>query len=260
MDHNAVNDRALVLAAFGTSTVARDTYDFFDDLARRRFPQHDIFWAFSSQMLREAMASRQMTMESPDEVLNRLRHTGYRQIVLQSLHVVLGFEFKKLAAAARTHGSLVSLGRPLLADEADCRRTIEALAERIPDTHDRITVLVGHGSTYAEAAATYVQFDRLLAGRFPSHAHLCMVEGEPSWESIRGKIITSGIKKIRFIPLMFVAGEHMLSDVLGDQETSWIRQLPGWEIDGTERGLGWNEKVAKIYLDHAADAMSAFAP
>jgi len=250
-----VGDCALILTAFGTSTAARDTYDFFDGLARRRFPQHDIFWAFSSHMLRKALVTREPAMQSPDEVLVRLKNAGYRQIVLQSLHVVPGFEFDKLAAAVGNYDPAASIGRPLLANEADCRRTIQALAGRIADDRDCITVLVGHGSTHAEAAALYREFNRQLAGRFGSNVHLCMVEGEPSWELLCGSIQSRRLKRLKFIPLMFVAGEHMLSDVLGDQESSWVRQLPGWEIDGTERGLGWNEEIADIYMDHAAEAM-----
>ncbi|MGO8761626.1 MAG: hypothetical protein ACLP2P_10365 [Desulfobaccales bacterium] len=39
---------AIVLAAFGTSTEAFETYGHFEQKVRERFPGHEIRWAFTS--------------------------------------------------------------------------------------------------------------------------------------------------------------------------------------------------------------------
>jgi len=87
---------------------------------------------------------------------------------------------------------------------------------------------------------------------------ISVVEGEPRWEAVRESIQTRGVKKVMFIPLMFVAGDHMLNDVMGedaeDGEASWKMQLPGVEIDGAEKGLGFNLKIIDIYLQHLDEA------
>ena len=84
------------------------------------------------------------------------------------------------------------------------------------------------------------------------------MEGEPAWQAARESIQKSGVKKVKFIPLMFVAGDHMLNDVMGDDsevgEASWKLQLPGIEIDGTEKGLGFNPNIIDIYLQHLEEA------
>jgi len=250
-----MSGQALILGAFGTSTAARNTYDFFDTQARRYFPQHGIFWAFTSHMLRTITAGSAPGMESVEAVLARVGQAGYRRIVLQSLHVAPGSEYEKLAAAARLQGGAVKIGQPLLASDDDCRMVIDALARRFADPSAAVTVLVAHGSAHRGAAASYGRFGQLLAERSVPNVHLCMVEGEPSWQHMLGKIKASRLKRVKFIPLMFVAGEHMISDVLGDQADAWVRQLPGWEIDATERGLGWNEEIVRIYLDHASAAL-----
>jgi sirohydrochlorin cobaltochelatase len=54
---------------------------------------------------------------------------------------------------------------------------------------------------------------------------------------------------------MFVAGEHIMNDVLSNYKDSWKTQLEGFEIDGSEKGLGFNEKILEIYFDHLKDAM-----
>ena len=85
-----------------------------------------------------------------------------------------------------------------------------------------------------------------------------MVEGEPSWEAARGALQRSAAKTVKFIPLMFVAGEHIMNDVLGagsEDEPSWQSQLAGLEIDGSEKGLGFNEKIVAMYLAHMKAAL-----
>ena len=94
--------RALVPVAFGTSTSARKTYDYFEKKLRPVFPEEDIFWAFSSKMLRNKMSEHNITWQSPQQVLGMLAERGYSQAVLQSLHIVPGFEFEKLQRAAET--------------------------------------------------------------------------------------------------------------------------------------------------------------
>lgn len=54
---------------------------------------------------------------------------------------------------------------------------------------------------------------------------------------------------------MLVSGEHILHDVLGDHEESWAAQLKGYELDVTEKGLGFNDKIIEIYGDHLMEAI-----
>ena len=57
---------------------------------------------------------------------------------------------------------------------------------------------------------------------------------------------------------MFVAGEHVMSDVLGDHEDSWKSKLEGYQLDTEEKGLGFNKKILEIYFDHLVEAAAAF--
>lgn len=100
-----------------------------------------------------------------------------------------------------------------------------------------------------------MQFEECLKSKHHKNVFVCMVEGMPSWETALENIKNSPIKKIKFIPLMFVAGEHMMNDVLGECYGSWKTRLEGYEIDGSEKGLGYNEKILEIYFDHLVKAM-----
>ena len=47
---------AIVLAAFGTTTAAFDTYNHFETKVRERFPGYEIRWAFTSRKVRHKVA------------------------------------------------------------------------------------------------------------------------------------------------------------------------------------------------------------
>ena len=255
-----MNDAALVLVAFGTSTRARTTYAFIEKRVREKYPDTHIQWAFSSRMLREKMGGKKSGWKSLEEILLELEAQGIQKAAIQSLHVIPGVEFQKVVDAVTHSGLETSVGMPLLSSDADYQTVADALAGRIPDQREWATVLVGHG-TYHTAGAAYLQFYRFLTARYPRNVFLSVVEGEPSWEDTLKLIRHSTVTKIKFIPLMFVAGEHIMHDVLGDEtdggEESWKMQLSGYEIDGSERGLGFNEKIVDIYLEHLVKAMHA---
>jgi sirohydrochlorin cobaltochelatase len=185
--------------------------------------------------------------------LQDFEQRGYKRAVVQSLHIIPGIEFQKITDAARRTALKTAIGMPLLTSDEDIEKTVSALADRIPPPEEWATVLVGHG-THHPAGNAYRTVDRILKERYQKNVLISVVEGQPPWEAVRESIQKSGVKKVKFIPLMFVAGDHMLNDVMGedseDEEASWKMQLPGVEIDGTEKGLGFNLNIIDIYLQH----------
>jgi sirohydrochlorin cobaltochelatase len=250
-----MSDTAIILSAFGTSTEAQATYAFFEALARERFPHHDIQWAYTSRTLRAKMALQGIVWQSPEELLRDLPGKGYGRAVIQSLHIVPGKEFEKTAAAAAQAVLPVAVGKPLLSCTADCQPVLDALADHIADPATAITVLAGHGTPHREATALYAEFSRQLLVRYPRNVHLCMVEGEPSWEETLAQIKKSTLRRVRIIPFMFVAGDHMINDIMGDDD-SWLSQLDGYEVEARQTGLGYNPAIADIFFRHMQDAFS----
>ena len=243
----------VIAVAFGTSTAARDTYAFFEERFRARYPDTELAWAFTSRILREKAHKAALKMRSLEDVLQDFEQRGYKRAVVQSLHIIPGIEFQKITDAARRTALKTAIGMPLLTSDEDIEKTVSALADRIPAPEEWATVLVGHG-THHPAGNAYRTVDRILKERYQKNVLISVVEGQPPWEAVRELIQMSGVKKVKFIPLMFVAGDHMLNDVMGedseDGEASWKMQLPGVEIDGTEKGLGFNLKIIDRYLQH----------
>ena len=249
-----MHDTAIILTAFGTSTEARTTYAFFETQARERFPDHDIFRAYTSRTLRAKMALQGIIWPSPEELLHDFSELGYRRAVMQSLHIAPGKEFEKIVSASAQAPLPTAVGQPLLSCSADCALALDALAADIADPASTLTVLAGHGTPHHEACALYSEFARWLRNRYPKNVHLCMVEGEPSWNETLRCIQKSALRRVRIVPFMFVAGDHILHDVLGDDD-SWASQLEGYEIEALRNGLGLNQGIVEIYFQHLQDAL-----
>jgi sirohydrochlorin cobaltochelatase len=247
----------VIAVAFGTSTESKDTYVFFEEQFRKRYPATKLAWAFTSRMLREKVHKTAIEMNSLEAVLQDFEQRGYKHAVVQSLHIIPGFEFQKITDATRRTVLKTAIGMPLFASDEDIEKTINVLADSIPPPEEWATVLVGHG-THHPAGKAYRKIERILQERYQKNVLISVVEGEPSWEAARESIQKSGVKKVKFIPLMFVAGDHMLNDVMGedseDGESSWKMQLQGIEIDASEKGLGFNKRIIDIYLQHLEEA------
>jgi sirohydrochlorin cobaltochelatase len=254
---------AIVLAAFGTTTAAFRTYSHIEDRVKQRFPGYKILWAFTSHEVRHKLAQEKgEKLNDLPGALRKLQAAGYTRVVVQSLHVVPGEEWeKKVVEASRKFPGLhVALGKPLLSSQADQERVLKALAPTFPkDLKHTAVVLVAHGSPTPEGTAAYLAFDRLLRSRYPhQNVFLGTVEGKPTRKEALTAVKKSGATTVVLMPFLLVAGEHVAKDILGNNPESWkselLREKP-YHIEGITKGLGYQDGIVNIYLDHLARAL-----
>jgi sirohydrochlorin cobaltochelatase len=253
---------ALVLTAFGTSTAAFDTYRHIEEQVKARFPGHEIRWAFTSGKVRRKVAQEQgKELKNLPQTLKELKAAGFTRVAVQSLHVVPGEEWQEVIRESRAAPGLkVALGKPLLSDEADAARTLEALAKTFPpDLKNTAVVLVGHGTPNPEAARTYLDFEKLLRSRYPGqNVYLGLVSGKPGRDEVLAQVKRGGATSVRLVPFLLVAGEHVNTDILGDGPESWKSRLLAqgrYRVEGWRQGLGYNDDIIKIYLEHLQEAL-----
>jgi sirohydrochlorin cobaltochelatase len=254
---------AIVLVAFGTSTKAFDTYHQFEEKVKARFPDYDIRWAFTSVKIRHKLAQEKgQRLNDLPTTLRELKAAGFTRVAVQSLHVVPGEEWdKKVMEGSRTiPGLQVALGKPLLSTQQDQERVIQALAQTFPkDLKATAVVLVGHGSPSPGGTATYLAFNRRLRARYPQqNVFFGTVEGKPTRAETLEAVKKSGADTVILRPFLFVAGEHVANDILGDNPESWKSELlkqKAYRIEGITQGLGYQDGVVNIYLDHLARAL-----
>jgi sirohydrochlorin cobaltochelatase len=254
---------AIVLAAFGTSTAAFDTYHHFEQQVKKRFPDHEIRWAFTSRKVRHKVAQeRGQKLNDLPTTLRELKAAGYSRVIVQSLHIVPGEEWEKkiVAESGKIPGLKVALGKPLLSSKKDQERVLQTLARTFPrDLKNNAVVLVAHGSPSPEGTAAYLAFARLLRSHYPDqNVFLGTVEGKPTRQEAMEAVKKSQAATVVLMPFLFVAGEHVAKDILGDAPESWKSELlkqKAYRIQGITQGLGYREGIVNIYLDHLAQAV-----
>lgn len=256
---------AIVLAAFGTSTEAFDTYHHFELQVKKRFPDHEIRWAFTSHKVRHKVAREKgQKLNDLATTLQELKAAGYTRVAVQSLHIVPGEEWEKkiVQESRKISGLKVALGKPLLSSQQDQERVLKAVAQTFPqDLKNTAVVLMAHGSPLPEGEKAYLAFNRLLRSHYPNqNVFLGTVEGKPSRQEALEAVKKSQAASVVLMPFMFVAGEHVAKDMLGDDPESWKSELlkqKAYRIEGITKGLGYQEGIVNIYLDHLAQAMKS---
>lgn len=246
---------AIVLVAFGTtSDKGREVFAVIEQAAHERYPDHDIFLAFTSQTVVNRLHKRGVQVRNLPETLAALQAQGHRQAVLQSLMIVPGEKDAEIAQVP-TGTVQVAYGQPLMASPADIRAVTEAVSGDIAT--DRPTVFVTHGnSRYPQYNQALLDFSATIESRFNS-AVICSVEGKPGLAKLpwaREHAANAGA--VHFVPLMLVAGDHIENDVLGDEPDSW-KSLIGAPEATCARPLGYNAGIRDIFFQHLDTAMTA---
>jgi sirohydrochlorin cobaltochelatase len=261
----STKDPAIVLVAFGTSTAAFETYHHFEIEVKKRFPDNEIRWAFTSQKIRHKLAQEKgQKLNDLPATLRSLKAAGYSKAAIQSLHIVPGEEWEKkvVEECRKISGLKIALGKPLLSSKQDQEQVLQALAQTFPKdlTHNAV-VLVAHGSPSPEGTAAYLAFNRLLRSQYPNqNVFLGTVEGKPTKEETLEAVKKSSAATVILRPFLFVAGEHVANDILGDNPESWKSELlkqKAYRIEGITRGLGYQDGIVAIYLAHLAQAMES---
>jgi sirohydrochlorin cobaltochelatase len=244
----------IVLTAFGTTTKARQTYDIMGKIIKEEFPGHEIHWAFSSRMVRDRLRLKQkFEARHPHEVLQALAAEGHAWAVVQSIHLLCGHEFYRMIDEVQAQPIRTSIGLPLLTSYEDYHSLAKAF-RFAGASADQALVLVGHGTDHPSWAA-YLALENILR-EVGQGIYVGVVEGLPSREQVIKAVVTTGVRKVRLIPLMLVAGVHFIEDLSADED-SWKAafQEAGLEVDVEPEGIGTKREVVRIFIDHIRAAL-----
>lgn len=249
---------AIVLAAFGTTTDARQTYDFFEQQLRQELPepwrQAPILWAYTSEIVRERANKHFAEQGDPQryrsllQVLADLEDQGYRQIAVQSLHIFPGQEYDDMAkviTAFRGLGLRIEYGGTLLHTWDGAFAAVSAVAGEFLPAADGCTVLVTHGTpeTFSGANATYLGLDRYLTEKYPQ-VFVGTVGGVLTRDQALSKAKACSPARVRIVPFMYVAGDHIMHDIMGEKPDKDGR--PSWAMELAAAGVSF-QTVSTVY-------------
>ncbi len=248
----------IILAAFGTTSRALTTYQALDLEIRRHFPEHPIFWSYTSRVAdrRIQEKSRGEYYDHPSAILAAISKQGYSRAVVQSLHILPGQEFHQFFRECRQTAVPCHFGRPLLTSPQDYESIGDCLAPLLAARPDKAILLIGHGTNHPIWVA-YLALESILRRRFGKRIFVGVIEKNPDSEKVPQEIAAAGFGQVCMIPLLLVAGMHYDRDVIGEGEHSWSARLAGQglEVESIGTGLGLLPGFSSIVIAHIREAL-----
>ena len=256
--------KALLVISFGTSyhETRKKNIDSCEQQLASAFSDRDLFRAYTSSMIINKLQQRDnLQIDNPEQALMRLKILGYEDIAIQSLHIINGDEYEKVASQIdrfRSHFKRLVLGAPLLNAFEDYQQLLVALAHQMPELQEKENVVfMGHGATH-HAFSAYACLDHLMVNsQFP--ARTGAVESYPEIALIIDGLKRNRITKVHLTPLMLVAGDHAINDMASDEDDSWrtLLEAEGIKVEAWLQGLGENRIVRQMFVQHLTDALAA---
>ncbi|WFD09886.1 sirohydrochlorin cobaltochelatase [Tepidibacter hydrothermalis] len=256
------NKKAILVVSFGTSyaDTRKVTIEACEEKLDKAFPDYEMRRAFTSNIIIKKLKERDgIEVDEPTQALEKLKAEGFSEVVVQSLHVMNGAEYDDLTAVVNQYKDdfdKIKMGSPLLTSVQDYKDLVEALKVQIGELEENeAVVFMGHG-THHYANATYSCLDYMFED-MGVNAYVGTVEGYPTLDNVINKLKKNNIEKVKLMPLMVVAGDHANNDMAGDEEDSWksVLKKEGFVVETYLHGLGENEKVQDMYVNHAKEAM-----
>ena len=185
------NDKVILIVAFGSTwQQAYDTFEKVVDDYKANFPGWDVFLSFSSiECINNAREGENVAPKDyydPEHWLNAIGQARYKKIVVQSLQVIPGEEYRNVrdsyvknfmnnkngnftTSYLKSLDRNVVLGTPLMAEESDAEELAKVLnneSDIKAAVADGIVAFMGHGNPegydYYGGNIRYVQLEQYL--------------------------------------------------------------------------------------------------
>lgn len=261
-----IGDNELLVLSFGTSfnDSRRLNIGAIESDLETAFPDYSVRRGFTANIVIDHIQNRDgVKIDDVDEAMNRAVDNNVKNLVIQPTHLMNGLEYQELEEQVAQYADAfdkIAIGKPLLTSEDDFKRVEQALVDWTSEYDDGETAIcfMGHG-TEAESNEVYQKMQDLLTADGHDNYFVGTVEASPSLEDVLAKVKAGSYKRVVLEPLMVVAGDHANNDMAGDEEDSWktIFEDAGYEVTCLLRGLGENEAIRQIYVEHAQAAMDS---
>ena len=261
-----IGDNELLVLSFGTSfnDSRRLNIGAIESDLEKAFPDYSVRRGFTANIVIDHIQNRDgIKIDDVDEAMNRAVDNNVKNLVIQPTHLMNGLEYQELEEQVAQYADAfdkIAIGKPLLTSEDDFKRVEQALVDWTSEYDDGETAIcfMGHG-TEAESNEVYQKMQDLLTADGHDNYFVGTVEASPSLEDVLAKVKAGSYKRVVLEPLMVVAGDHANNDMAGEEEDSWKTTFEdaGYEVTCLLRGLGENEAIRQIYVEHAQAAMDS---
>ncbi len=261
-----IGENELLVVSFGTSynDSRRLTIGAIENDLETAFPDYSVRRGFTANIIIDHVQKRDgILIDDVDAALNRAVDNGVKNLIVQPTHLMDGLEYQELVDKVAEYSDAfdkVAFGKPLLMSDDDFARVEKAITEWTGEYDDGETAIcfMGHG-TEADSNEIYQKMqDKLTADGYENY-FVGTVEATPSLDDVLAAVKAGNYKRVVLQPLMVVAGDHANNDMAGDEEDSWKTTFEnaGYEVECVLHGLGENEAIRQIYIDHAQEAIDS---
>lgn len=249
-------EQGILVVSFGTSYKEAEEKSIcsVEQTILEKFKPIPVYRAYTSRIVRRILTKRGEIVDSTSEALTRMKMDGIKDVFVLPTHIMYGEEYEKINSIVldeKENFNSITIGKSLLGDTEDMKRIAHILSDEYPLRQDECLVLMGHGTKHF-ANMVYPAMEYICHEQGFTNMYVGTIEAYPDIDIVLQKVKSSGKKKAILIPLMFVAGDHAINDMAGDEEDSWLTRFgeEGIETKVVIKGLGEYEKIRELYCDH----------
>lgn len=265
-NQDEIGENELLVLSFGTSynDSRRLTIGAIENALEEALPEYSVRRGFSANIVIDHINRRDgVLIDDVKAALDRAVENNVKTLVIQPTHLMDGLEYNDIVDEVANYSDAfdkIAFGDPLLTSDDDFARVEKAITDWTAEYDDGKTAIcfMGHG-TEAESNGIYEKMQDTLAASGHNNYFVGTVEAEPSLETVLAAVKAGGYTRVVLQPLMVVAGDHANNDMAGSEEDSWktVFENEGFEVVCLVRGLGENEAIRQIYVDHAKAAIAS---
>jgi len=267
---NKKNDTALLLCSFGsTYQQPQATYDKIIKDYQDAYPNTDIYMSFTSGLIvSRVYAEIGKAYAQPDLWLKAIGNAGYKNVYVQSLHIIPGEEYLGLMNSVVKKDFMIPYPNVKVAKSACLLETeddVEDVAKIIYSYYKarldkgEVVALMGHGNPDKEYTHANLRYSQLETALQELSGEKNIFVGTVDWgdkmfSHIRKEIVAYAERKnkensdvvISLAPLMSIAGDHAQNDLLGDLEDGQKESDIDPYEDDWESEFSWKLKLEKL--------------
>ena len=224
---------AIIVAAFGSSRRGKAALDDIDKKIRDFFPDHQIFWGYTSEIIRKKTKT-----PSLHETLAKVVSDGFRKAVVLPLQIFPGIEYREIADTARNYpGINILVGETLMHRWDFVKEVLSVVESDFLEPQQGLNLLALHGTPMVgdPANSGYLGLERMVADKY-ENVLAASLEGVPDHFAVMEKISRENLarryRRVRILPMMYIAGLHVEDDLMGETD-SWKTRLQqmGFEVE-----------------------------
>lgn len=278
--------RAVLIVSFGSSNL--DAYKQVESFIKNIKDSIDkelfIQCVFTSNILIKRMKEKNnIDILNIKEALEILFNDGYKEVILQPLHMIDGKDcdsLRNILEENKDRFNYIKLNPTLLINKGkNTKESALNIANAIKDNvnKDRYVVLVGHGSNRCQDNCCYTsigineccgdngnvcnddcyqEIEKALQSIGYNNVIIGTLEGSRTRSVVLKELKDKKIDDVIIMPLLVLPGNHIIKDIKGDNSWESLFNENDINVEVNLKSLLEYEKIQKLYIDMINEAIN----